>query len=110
MAIERRQRLDEVWTGEYERDGDTLTRRLVQPDRDKILEAVKKIRQEGIVEDRPLRGRWCLSIPFEDWETLRRHSVWKDLHSVDNATSQAAWRRFLVHSDSEIYRVRQNAS
>ena len=110
MAIERRQRLDETWSAEYERDGDTLTRRLYQPDRNAVLEDVKAIRDAGIVEDRPFRGRWCLSIPFDDWETLRRHPVWRDLHSVDNATSQAAWRRFLVHPDSEIYRVRDKAS
>ena len=108
MAEHRR--LDEVWNGEFDQDGTVLTRRLYQPERHGILSAVKTIRDERVVEDRDFLGRWCLSIPFEDWERLRRHPVWRDLHSVDNATSQAAWRRFLVHPDSAIYRVRERAS
>lgn len=106
-------RLDETWAGEFERDGDILTRRLYQPERSGILDAVKTIRNERIVQDvkgsHMLERRWCLSIPFEDWEALRRHPMWCELHSVDNATSQKAWRRFLIHPDSAPFRVRENA-
>lgn len=107
----RRQRLDDIWSADYRLDGSVLTRRLYQPSRRAVLEAVKTLRTAGVVQDRDdLRARWCLSIPHEDYEMLRRHPVWCELHSVDNDTSQKAWRRFLVHPDSAPYRVRDKAS
>lgn len=107
----RHQRLDEIWSASYRLDGSVLTRRLYQPSRTAVLEAVKSLRTEQVVEDRDdLRARWCLSIPLEDWEALRRHPKWCELHSGDNDTRQKAWRRFLVHPDSAPYRVRDKAS
>ena len=105
------QRLDDIWGAYYEQSGHTVTRCLVQPERPQVLEAIKTIRNEGIVEDRPgIRGRWCLSIPFADWEWLKRHPKWCELTSHDRDTRHKAWMRFMNHPDSAPFRVRDKAS
>ncbi len=102
--------LDDLWAAEWEETDGILYRRLFQPGRRAVMEETAKIRSEGIVQDRELFGRWCLTIPYEDHERLKRSVKWRELGSIDNATRHRAWRRFLQSPDSAPYRVREKAS
>lgn len=108
MHIER---LTPDWSAAYEWDDMVLTRKLFQPGRRRELERAALLKREGVVEDRETFGRWCLSIPLEDYEYLTRWSIkWRDLGAPCNATREKAYRRFLASPDSRPYRVRDRAS
>lgn len=104
--------LDEVWAGEfvYEPNEDKLVRRLYQPERDQVMEAIKDIRNSGMLRDVPTVGRWVASIPHEDYERLTRDPRWAGLKSTNYAERQDAWRRFLQSPISKPYMVRENAA
>ncbi len=108
--MSRFEQLDDLWWGEFEETDGWLYRRLFQPARREILADNQRLRESGVVEDRELFGRWALQIPMEDWEMLGRSVRWRELHSEDKETRQRAFRKFLKHSDSAPYRVRERAS
>ena len=112
MAIDETLRLDDIWAGRFvfdEAEG-KVQRQLLQPDRDQRLALMAELRKNDIVPGDSPMGRWCLSIPFWDWERLRRDPKWCELHSPDAETAQRAMRRFLVHPDSAPFRVREKAT
>ncbi len=102
--------LDDLWAAEWEESDGILYRRLFQPGRRAVMEETAAIRSAGIVEDREGLGRWCLTIPEEDMEYLKRSVKWRELGSYDTETRHRAWRRFMQSPDSAPYRVREGAS
>lgn len=103
-------RLDDLWSAQWEESDGTLYRRLFQPGRDEAMRDAAKLRASGIVQDREVLGRWCLSVPYQDLERLKRSTKWRELGSLDNEVRGRAWRRFMKSSDSAPYRVRERAS
>ena len=108
------QAVDEVFSEEIviDHSENLIHRRLYQPERDATMGAVKDLRNSGMVQDTPTGAnwRWCLSIPYDDLEALRRSVKWCELFAPDRETSQRAWRRFMQSSDSAPYRVRERAN
>ena len=104
------ERLDDLWSAEFEENDGTLFRRLFQPGRREKMQEIAAIRNSGLVRDREVFGRWCLDVPYEDLELLKRSTRWRDLGSVDYEIRSRTWRRFMQHPDSAPYRVRERAS
>ncbi len=104
------EQLDELWSAQWEESDGILRRRLFQPGRQAAMEEIAAIRSAGVVGDRELFGRWCLSVPYEDMERLKRSVKWRELGSMDTETRHRAWRRFMQSPDSAPYRVRERAS
>jgi hypothetical protein len=86
-------------------DGRELTCIREQPDRAAILESVKTMRQEAATKDAPGFGRWALSIPFEDWISLREK--YPELASPDAKIKSRAYLRFMRSAESLPFRVRE---
>jgi len=87
----------------YQNHEDRLYRRLTQPSRDNVMEAIKTIRQEGVVRAGDVL-RWQLSIPLMDHFLLKKK--YPDLDSSDPKVKTNAWNRFIASEESRPYRVR----
>lgn len=87
----------------YQPSEDRLYRRLTQPSRDAVMEAIKTVRNEGAVRKQDVM-RWELSIPLIDRELLG--IKYPDLNSPDGKIRSAAWKRFIASEESRPYRVR----
>ena len=104
-------RIDELWSAEWEETDGVLYRRLFQPTRNETMRQIRDVRENKLInKDAEPIGRWCLSIPHEDYRRLMRSAKWQELGAPDHETSQKAWRKFLCSPDSAPYRVQERAS
>lgn len=92
-------------TGWMEADGLTVKRE--QPERGLILDTLQRMRNLEPMADLPGIGRWALSIPAEDWLTIREQ--YPELQSKDGQERSRAWARFIASDESIPYRVRDKA-
>ncbi len=84
---------------------DRLYRKLSQDGRERqlILTRNAELRKSpGVIVDKSL-GRYCLSIPIEDYEALGRK--YPELKSPCNETRRRFYQRFLRSPESLPYRV-----
>lgn len=84
-------------------DHDQIVMKEDQPGRDRQMDGIRKIRDEGLVRRDLEFGRWVLSIPEADWNGLVLRNP--DLNSTDAATKDRALRKFLSSPLSIPYRV-----
>lgn len=83
----------------------TLTHALEQLNRADILGTVAGIRRELQPVDHEGLGRWALSVPYEDWLSLRRR--YPDLQAKDGEIRSKAWLVFIRSPESLPYRLHE---
>lgn len=96
---------EDGWKLDYRVDhgAGKLRRKLTQPDRDIILTRNQELRKhKGTLRDLSF-GRQHLSVPFEDYEMLRRK--YPILKNGSNQERTTWWKKFIRSSESLPYRV-----
>jgi hypothetical protein len=98
--------LDEVFKADYEIHGDQLVRRLTQPTENIILNRNAELRKNpGAIRDMSF-GRMVASIPFNDYEFLRRK--YPELVYGDAEQRQKCMYKILSSSEGARFLVRDH--
>ncbi len=96
--------LDEVFKTEFKYDGEKLHRKLTQPTEELILERNKQLRNNQEVQRDLTFGRQVASIPFNDYEALKRK--YPELAKGDSQQRQKTLLRILNSSEGKKYLIR----